>query len=88
MEIIKGYVLADLAAQKIVDLREYGEIITDAVFRVIGNDDVAVVTYENCYCIDMSRPATEVEEIAIEAILCDSELGKFSSIDGTLFHVV
>ena len=83
--MMKQYVLADAEAQKTVDLDKYGDMIADAVFEVIDEDDMVVGNRKGCYYIGMDRLATEGEEAAVKAILRGSDLGKYCTTDGVLF---
>jgi len=85
---MKKYMLASEEARKAVNLREYGEIITDAVFSIIDEDDVVVSTGEYDYSIVMDHSATPEEESAIEEILFNSELGQYRTDDGKLFTFI
>lgn len=82
---MKTYILALEEAQKNIDLREYGETISNAVFSIIADDDLVVSTGEKSYTIEMDRPTTQKEESAIEEILRNSELGQFCTENGPLF---
>ena len=82
---MKKYILASVEAQKTVNLRNYGDIISNAVFDVIHEDDLVVSTGENDYSLIMDRTATSEEEAAIEKILSNSELAQYRTDDGILF---
>ena len=77
------YVLTSTDARESINLREYGQIIADAVFDVVEDDEPLVMTSKDYYCVEMDVPMTEIERIQIDDILCASELGKYR-VDGQM----
>lgn len=77
------YVLTSTDARESINLREYGQIIADAVFDVVEDDEPLVMTAKDHYCVEMDAPMTESERLQIDEILCASELGKYR-VDGQM----
>ena len=89
MEVMKKYVLADAEAQKAINLRDYGEEISFAIFDAVGDEDeMTVTTCEDCYYTDLERSLTGEEEAFVEERLRDSELDQYRTADGAVFKSI
>ena len=71
------YVFTSEEARKNVNLREYGQMIADAVFDVIEDDEPLVATGRDYYYVETDIPLTEAEQAKIDEALCSSELGRY-----------
>ena len=73
---MRRYTLASMEHKQDVDLREYEDVITEAVAAAMKDvDDVSVVVYEHYY--EVSPSPSRGVAIAIGRMICKSGLGKF-----------
>lgn len=72
---MRRYALASLEHKQNVDLREYEDVIVEAVIGAMKDvDDVSVVVYERYY--EVSPSPGRGAAIAIGRTICKSDLGK------------
>ena len=72
---MRRYTLASMEHKQDVDLREYEDVITEAVAAAMKDvDDVSVVVYEHHY--EVSPSPSRGVAIAIGRMICKSGLGK------------
>ena len=82
------YMLTSTEAREKVNLRDYGQIIADAVFEVVEDDEPMIRTARDFYYVEMDVPMTEIERIQIDEILSASELGKYGVEGQMLFAAI
>lgn len=71
---MKRYTLASGVARRTVDLRDYKDIIVEAVATVMIEKDVTVVVEKDCYYLSPSP--SQGEAIKIGRLICRSTLNK------------
>ena len=72
---MRKYFLASLEHKQNVDLRDYEEVIVEAVMAAMKDvEDVSVVVHERCY--EVSPSPSRGAAIAIGRSICKSGLGK------------
>ena len=72
---MRKYYLASLEHKQNVDLRDYEDVIVEAVMAAMKDvEDVSVVVYERCY--EVSPSPSRGAAIAIGRAICKSGLGK------------
>ena len=71
---MRKYYLASLEHKQNVDLRDYEDVIVEAVMAAMKDVDVSVVVYERCY--EVSPSPSRGAAIAIGRAICKSGLGK------------
>ena len=72
---MKRYTLTSSDARTTVDLREYTDVITNAVTSVMDGKDVDVVVYKDCYTV--SPIPNQGEAIRIGRMICKSKLSRY-----------
>lgn len=72
---MRRYTLTSGDARRTVDLRDYKDVITNAVTSVMTNEDVVVVIYKDCYTV--SPAPNKGEAIRIGRTICKSDLNQY-----------
>ena len=81
---MRKYTLASQSARKSVDLRNYTDIITDAVHSVIPTATVRVE--QDCYYV--SPTLTQSQAVRVGRIICQSQLKKHCVMIPKLFSSI
>lgn len=72
---MRRYTLTSGDARRTVDLRNYAEVITNAVTSVMSEKDVAVIVDKDSYTV--SPTPTQGEAIRIGRLICKSDLNQY-----------
>ena len=72
---MRVYHLSSGDARRTVDLRDYADVITNAVTSVMSDKDVAVVIKKDSYTV--SPAPTQGEAIRIGRLICKSDLNQY-----------
>ncbi len=72
---MRRYTLSSGVARKKVDLREYEDIITEAVMEVMTNKQAKVTVYKDNYTV--SPAPNKGEAIRIGRMICKSSLNQY-----------
>ena len=79
------YVLTSEKARKAVDLRDYDDIISDAILNTIQDDEPLVSIASDYIQIETDAPVTDYEWVKIDTILSSTELGRYQENNQMLF---
>ncbi len=72
---MRKYVLASTEAREDVDLREYGDVICNAVKEIMTEvEDVKVIVERSCYYV--SPTPSKGDAVRIGRLICKSDLKK------------
>ena len=77
------YVLTSEEARKTVNLKDYDSMIADAIFDVVEDDEPLITVYEDCCYIESDTAISVREQVRIDKLLCETELGRYR-VDGKL----
>ena len=72
---MRVYHLSSGDARRTVDLRDYAEVITNAVTSVMSEKDVTVIVDKDSYTV--SPTPTQGEAIRIGRLICKSDLNQY-----------
>ena len=72
---MRVYHLSSGDARRTVDLRDYADVITNAVTSVMSDKDVAVVIKKDSYTV--SPAPTQGEAIRIGRLICKPDLNQY-----------
>lgn len=72
---MRRYSLTSGDARRTVDLRDYADVITNAITTVMTGKDVTVVVEKDCYIV--SPAPDRGESIRIGRAICKSKLNKY-----------
>lgn len=72
---MRVYHLSSGDARRTVDLRDYADVITNAVTSVMSSKDVTVIINKDSYTV--SPTPTQGEAIRIGRLICKSDLNQY-----------
>ena len=72
---MRRYTLTSGNARRTVDLRQYADVITDAITTVMTGKDVTVVVEKDSYTV--SPAPKQGEAIRIGRLICKSDLNQY-----------
>lgn len=58
-------------------------MIADAIFDVVEDDESLITVYEDCYYIESDMAISVREQVRVDELLCETELGQYR-VDGKL----
>ena len=77
------YVLTSEEARKTVNLQDYDCMIIDAVLSVVEDDEPLITICEDGYYVEQDTVMSAREQVRIDELLCETELGQYR-VDGKL----